>query len=121
MPPTTLIKRRADMERKPLEKCHDGLGALDWTNVLAGSDLPQRRLRFVHDNRLAPGVSIGVHAHTDDEEYYLILSGTGRMTLDGRAHDVGPGDITAVFPGGSHGLENTGTTDMHLIVFSVAR
>jgi hypothetical protein len=51
MTDTTLIKKHPDMRHEPLENCHDGEGALDWKEVLA------------------PGVSIGIHSHKDDEEY----------------------------------------------------
>ena len=117
---TVLMKHRPQMTRKPLEKCHGGVGALDWINVLGGEDLKGRRLRFVHDDILPPGVSIGVHPHTQDEEYYYILSGKGTMTLNDQCLEVSVGDITAVFPGGKHGLANTGTEDLRVIVLSVA-
>lgn len=113
---TTLHKRRGDMPRKPLEKCHGGQGALDWTNVLAGDDLQGKRLKFIHDDVLSPGVSIGLHQHHDDEEYYIILEGSGVMTLDDRRVEVNAGDVTAVFPGGRHALENTGDQPMRILV-----
>lgn len=119
MTDTTLIKKRQAMRQQPLPNCHDGQGALDWCEVLAPGDLPARRLRFVHDDVLAPGVSIGVHAHRDDEEYYYILSGSGTMHLDGVEHSVSAGDITAVYPGGVHGLVNDGDQDLRVIVFSI--
>jgi mannose-6-phosphate isomerase-like protein (cupin superfamily) len=56
---------------------------------------------------------------TGDEEYYYIVSGEGTMTLDGESMKVTGGDITAVYPGGMHALENTGTEDLRIIVISV--
>jgi uncharacterized RmlC-like cupin family protein len=117
---TTLIKKRSAIPRKPLEQCHGGKGALDWIEVLDRADLPGRGLNFVHDDVLAPGVSIGPHAHQEDEEYYYIISGQGTMTLDHQRFEVAAGDITAVFPGGMHALENTGAEDRRILVFSVA-
>ena len=70
---TTLIKKRGEMRRQPLTNCHDGEGALDWTNVLDPSEVEGRQLHFLHDDVLAPGVSIGLHTH-DEEEYYYIIS-----------------------------------------------
>ena len=116
---TVLMKRRCDMPSKPLPNCHDGHGALDWVEVLGKQDVEGRAVNFVHDDVLAPGVTIGVHQHTHDEEYYFVLSGSGAMTLNEHRFEVGPGDITAVFPGGTHGLENTGDDDLRIIVFSV--
>jgi mannose-6-phosphate isomerase-like protein (cupin superfamily) len=119
MQETTLIRRRSEMPRSPLPNCHDGQGALDWTVVLDGQQTRGRQLHFIHDDILPPGASIGVHRHDTDEEYYFILSGTGVMTLDGIAYDVGPGDITAIFPGGEHGLKNYSEEDLRVIVIGL--
>jgi len=118
MEKTTLLKKREDMARQPLENCHGGTGALDWIVVLDHNDLKDRGLNFVHDDILPPGVSIGAHKHTKDEEYYYIVSGKGTMTLDQDRFEVTEGDMTAVYPGGVHGLENTGTEDLRIIVIS---
>ncbi len=103
------------MQRKPLPNCHGGKGTVDWTEVLNEADLPGRTLKFIHDDILPPGASVGAHHH-DDEEYYYILSGEGEMALNGQTHKVTAGDITAVFPGGSHALINTGASDLRFIV-----
>lgn len=116
---TTLLRRREEMPRAPLPQCHGGRGALDWVGVLGPEDLPGRLLNFVHDDELAPGVSIGLHEHLDDEEYYYIVSGEGTMTLGDQRFPVRAGDLAAVFPGGRHALENTGTAELRIIVFSV--
>jgi quercetin dioxygenase-like cupin family protein len=112
------LKKKKDMLRQPLENCHDGQGALDWTEVLDEGDLKERGLNFVHDDVLPPGVSIGNHRHTEDEEYYYIVSGKGVMTLDQERFEVTAGDITAVYPGGMHGLENSGSEDLRILVIS---
>ena len=120
-PKTTFLYRRQDMRREPLPNCHNGVGALDWITVLdnttPGAPL-SRKVLFIHDDILAPGVSIGVHPH-DHEEYYYILSGEGVMTLDSERVPITAGDLTAIYPGGSHGLENTGETEMRIIVIGV--
>jgi uncharacterized cupin superfamily protein len=115
---TTFLKKRNEMLCQPLENCHDGKGALDWVEVLDHNDLKERGLNFVHDDILPPGVSIGNHKHTRDEEYYYIVSGKGIMTLDDQRIEVSGGDMTAVYPGGMHGLENTGSEDLRIIVIS---
>jgi uncharacterized cupin superfamily protein len=120
MAQTTVIKKRADQPVGPIDKCHDGVGAVDWTGVLNPEDLKGQHLSFIHDDVLKPGVSVGVHGHDDVEEYYYILSGHGVMTLDDTRYEVGPGDVTGVFRGGVHGLENTGTEDMRVVVVCVS-
>jgi mannose-6-phosphate isomerase-like protein (cupin superfamily) len=65
---------------------------------------------------LPPGTSIGQHAHTDNEDVYVIVSGTGNfIDSAGKKTKTGAGDITIVRPGQSHGLENTGNTDLVFI------
>ena len=116
---TTLIKRREAMRREALESCYGGRGALDWVRVLAREDTAGRALLYMDDDRVPPGATIGIHPHEDEEEYYYVLSGRGVMTLDGEPFDVRAGDVTAVFPGGRHGLENTGDEEMRVLVVCV--
>ena len=101
--------------------CHEGNGTIKFCDISNGlQELTSRCLNFLHDDILPPGSSIGEHRHEDDEEYYYILSGSGVMTLDGERYPVTAGDLTAVFPGGTHGLANTGSDDMRIIVVSVS-
>jgi len=108
------------MLSEDLDRCHNGNGAIRWLGVLDRNDPGGERMHFVHDDVLPPNTSIGVHTHTDDQEYYYIVSGSGVMKLDGEEHDVTDGDITIVFPGGSHGLANRSAEDLRIIVISVS-
>lgn len=116
---TTFLKKMNVMRTEDLDHCHDGIGAIHWTCVLDDKDPGGRVVNFIHDDILPPSTSIGVHTHENDQEYYYIVSGNGVMTLDGKEHDVAAGDITVVFPGGSHGLANRSATDLRIIVISV--
>lgn len=117
---TTFLRKKSDMPANDLDRCHDGCGAIHWTGVLDGEAPGGKRLRFIHDDILPPGTSIGIHRHTNDQEYYYIVSGRGILTLDGQEYEVVAGDVTAVLPGGSHGLENRSEGDLRVIVISVA-
>lgn len=117
---TTFLRKKLDMPAKDLDRCHDGLGAIHWIGVLDGEVPGGKRLRFIHDDVLPPGTSIGTHRHTNDQEYYYIVSGRGIMTLDGREYEVAAGDVTAVLPGGCHGLENRSDSAIRVIVINVA-
>lgn len=120
MPTTTLHKRLTEMQRGTLHNCHDGSGDLDWTVVLGGTETAGRFVRFIHRDRLPPGVSIGDHRHEDTEEYYYVVAGEGTMTLDGDPIPVAAGDVTAVYPGGIHGLKNTGRGALDFVVICAA-
>ncbi|WP_328875726.1 cupin domain-containing protein [Streptomyces sp. NBC_00287] len=68
---------------------------------------------------LPPHTSIGLHRHADDEETYVILSGRGRMTLDGEEFTVRSGDVVPNRPYGEHGLANDSDADLTLLVFEI--
>ena len=73
-------------------------------------------LRLVFRKRvLKPGSGIGYHVQQEDEIYY-VLSGRGVMTLDGKSVDVVPGTAILTRTGSSHGLKQTGTEDLVIII-----
>ncbi len=98
--------------------CHGGAGAVHYRPLL-GAHENGVGIRFVHETVVPPGASIGLHAHTDDEELYLVASGSGVMTLDRAERPIGPGACAIVRTGGSHGLRNTGDEDLVLFVVCV--
>lgn len=118
MKKTNYVVKKSEMITQPYPNCHDGEGQLMWTDV--SGKLPEgSKLQWLHDHVIDPGASIGIHAHTNDEEYYYVLSGTGLMTLNGEEFSVSSGDMVAVYPGGSHGIQNTATEPMRLLVISI--
>ena len=72
----------------------------------------------VHLIRLEPGFdSTQFHYHDADEEFVLILAGTGKAFIGEEVFDVGPGDFMG-FPAPSpgHGLHNDSTGDLVYLV-----
>lgn len=61
-----------------------------------------------------PGAKIDLHDHTF-EESYLIVSGRVRATADGKAYDLGPGDVIWTSVGCIHSFENAGTEPVRWI------
>ena len=59
------------------------------------------------------GASIGMHAHENNEDAYIIVSGSGIFTdSNGKEFPVKAGDTTIARKGESHALKNTGTEPM---------
>ena len=87
-----------------------------------------RRLFFRNKSRLAvkfdvwelpPGATEGNHIHADDdtlEEIYYFLGGQGEMWVEGEEFSVGPGDAILVPPGIDHGMRNTGSDPLRLVL-----
>ena len=111
-----MILRKQDAGTKQLEACHDGAGVLHMTEMLAQYDRAGAGVKFIHDNIVEPGASIGEHTHHDDEELYIIVEGEGMMRIDGVDEPVGVGDICLTRPGHSHSLINSDTRPMRLLV-----
>jgi len=104
--PATLIKN-----------IHDGEGVVRVSDVFENFATP---VQFFHYTVLPPGTSIGTHEHGNDEEFYVVLAGTGEMKLGGENHQVIAGDVIKNPPYGTHGLRNTSDTDdLQILVFEV--
>jgi len=91
-----------------------GKGEVVTTHLLEG-DLFQGKGRVFAHTVLKPGCSIGLHKHEGDFETYYILTGEGMYNDNGTLVPVKAGDVLYTADGESHGLENTGTTDLEYI------
>jgi mannose-6-phosphate isomerase-like protein (cupin superfamily) len=91
---------------------HDGGGRTTAYSFFAN----EKGLALVFRKRsLHPGSAIGYHRNEVDEIYY-VLSGRGELTLDGVRQIVGPGTAILTRAGSSHGLRQTGTEDLVIII-----
>lgn len=99
--------------------CHGGKGSWYIKNLLSGIS-QSGIIQYIHDDILPPGSEFGVHEHAPDgaevEEWYLCLSGSGTMILDGESVPFRTGDINVCRNGGSHGIINDGNEDLRFLV-----
>ena len=73
-------------------------------------------LKFSFRKRvLHRGAAIGYHLQATDEVYYII-GGRGKMTINGNAFPVKPGDAVLTRSGSSHGLAQTGAGDLTIVI-----
>lgn len=73
-----------------------------------------QRLAGRHDRALlAPGETLHAHHH-EQAEAYLVLAGSGIVTIDGCAHAVGPGASVFIAGNAVHSVKSTGQTDLRL-------
>lgn len=96
---------------------HDGQGKISAARVVAAR--AGGGAEFIDLVVVPPGCSIGEHTHGADEETYVIVDGSGTMTIDGTSLVVGPGDVVVNRAGGTHGLRNTGADPLRLVVVDV--
>jgi len=65
------------------------------------------RAQSLAEARLPPQHATTPHYHPQTEEIYYILTGSGRMQIEGDLRDVGPGDAIAIPPGARHQITCT--------------
>jgi mannose-6-phosphate isomerase-like protein (cupin superfamily) len=99
-----------------LGSSHKGNGEVHSVKLYDDHDFASP-LKFLYYMVMPPGTSIGYHQHGQNEEMYLVLEGTGRMTVNGEERDVKPGDVLLNRAGWSHGLENTGSEPIRLLIY----
>lgn len=114
-----MIFRKSEVTPVNVDAVHEGTGMLECHDMLMGHNKEGAGFKFVHDNILEPGATIGEHMHHDDEEMYIILSGHGIMIEDGVQHEINAGDLSLITSGHSHGLINSTDSPMHFLVIGI--
>ena len=102
---------------QPIEfKCiRGGNGETEMRKILTGADEMYGKGRMFNEMILAPGNSIGEHAHSGDNEIFYILSGEGEYNDNGTVVTVRPGDTVVCNDGETHSLKNTGKEPLRFI------
>ncbi len=101
-----------------VQNCHDGVGSVRSCRLLTQADF-KSKCNFIDYAVIPPNSSIGQHRHDNNEEIYLIIEGSGTMTVDDHAFRVKPGDLVVNRPQGQHGLYNDSTSDIKLFVIEI--
>jgi oxalate decarboxylase/phosphoglucose isomerase-like protein (cupin superfamily) len=113
--------QRCNLDGLPLRRvqAHGGRGEIGFARIVERSR-PGIGCHFIDYAEVPPGASVGRHRHgPDEEEFYLVLSGRGRMIRDGVEFRVEPGDLVRNAPGGEHELHNDGSEPVRLFVFEL--
>lgn len=86
---------------------HGGSGQIATRHLWRPEDFHGDSWVFVDHAILGSDSSLGHHYHGALEEVFIILAGTGWMTIGERTFDVGPGSVTFHPIGVGHGLYNS--------------
>lgn len=124
------LKYRIDSEHVGRESwlIHEGNGPID-VKVFFKPDRPSAPAALLIFD-IPPGVSEGVHRHqlSDEDggwnEFYYIVAGQGRMTINGDVVPVTAGDNIHIPIGVERGIENTSATErlkVYLVSISLAK
>jgi len=106
--------KESEQKRKSWPTCHDGVGTSHGESLL--SQFEPGRIRFINRHVMARGVTIGEHAHCENEEVYYLLEGSGILMFDGVEYPFEKGDISLVRDGHSHGFAATSEEAVLLVI-----
>jgi mannose-6-phosphate isomerase-like protein (cupin superfamily) len=82
-------------------------------HILELSNTPHDPAVSIARARVGPGVTTRLHRLTGTGERYVILSGRGRVDIDGQPPAVvRPGDVVLIPPGSPQRIRNTGNEDL---------
>lgn len=112
---------RCNLDRLDLSEAqaHGGEGLIRFARLVDRTGMVGA-CNFIDLAELPPKTSIGSHTHAgSEEEFYLVLSGTGEMTRNGQVFEVEAGDLIRNPPGGTHSLRNTGERSLKIFVFEL--
>lgn len=102
-----MIRKAQDCKMRTADNRYGGQGEIVFTDLVTPEELaPHAKLCSVLS--LAPGVSLGEHAHEDNFEVYYIMKGKGIVTEKEGETEVGPGDVIYTTHGASHAIRNEG-------------
>ena len=76
-----------------------------WGRYDVLADGPSYKVKAI---TVEPGKRLSYQQHARRSEHWFVVAGTGRVTLDGVAKDLGSGDAVDVPQGVAHRMENTG-------------
>lgn len=68
-------------------------------------------------DRAPADFTVGLHYHTEADEFFYILAGRGTFRLNGKGIAIGPGDIIFVPAGQDHGFSVSPEQPLEMLVF----
>ncbi|MGQ9661790.1 MAG: cupin domain-containing protein [Kiritimatiellia bacterium] len=113
-----MIRRAADMRKEVREQMRGGVGAVTIQHYFEKEEFGAK-VRLCARLTLPPGVSIGLHEHSAEDEIFLVLSGSGLLEEAGARHRVKAGDAILTGRGASHAIANDGNEDLVLAAIIV--
>lgn len=85
-------------------------------DTMGKSTLFQSARVLVGLNAFEPGQSHALHAHAGMDKVYHVLDGEGIFLLEGRELAMRTGDLLVAPDGVPHGVRNTGTSRLTVLV-----
>jgi len=86
-------------------------------NKMGKSTIYQSERLLVGVNALEPGQQHALHAHSETDKVYLVVSGRGQFLLEKDQFSMGPGEMLVAPAGVPHGVKNDGEERLMVLTF----
>ena len=110
-----MIRNFLETEKQIQHSAHEGVGSVELYEIWGKSDFASN-CDFIDRQVIPPNSTVGYHKHGNNEEMYIILEGSGTMTIDGKKFTVKKGDMIKNQPYGEHGLVNDSNANIELLI-----
>jgi len=91
-----------------------------WKKVLLKrEEMQQGTVQMVNWAKLPAGNSFAAHYHEDMQEFFVILSGTPRITVSDEAVQLRPGDTILIDAREVHEMRNDGDEDVEYLAVGI--
>ena len=104
---------------KPVTALHGGKGTVHYRRAL-GQEVFRTNWSYVDHLAIPPSASLGYHRHDLQEEIYYVISGKGRVVVNGETAVIAAGDAVPVRLREAHSFENSASDDLELMVIGIA-
>lgn len=114
-----MIKTNHAFESETRANMKGGKGNVTLQHYFRKPEFGGEHIRVCANLIIPPGASIGLHDHSGEDEVYIVLKGTGRVTDDGVVRDIHVGDAVLTGRGKSHGVECIGDEALEIMALVV--
>ncbi len=110
-----MVVKQEDVVKEQKPAPFNGEGEILVRHLLNGEAQMKKSGRVFAHTTVYPGSKIGYHNHTSESETYYILSGTAKLSDNGKEVILKKGDVAYTPPGESHGIEAIGDEPVEMI------
>ncbi|MCL9780588.1 cupin domain-containing protein [Vibrio sp. S4M6] len=114
-----MIRNFLETQKQTQTSAHGGRGDVELYEIWSGDDFLSK-CDFIDRQVIPPGSTVGYHKHGNNEEMYILLEGTGTMTIDNQTVKVKKGDMIKNPPFGEHGLINDSSSNIEMLIIQMS-
>lgn len=114
-----MIRKAGSYETETREQMKGGPGVVTMEHYFKKDEFGGSHARVCSKLVIPPGAGIGLHAHVEEDEVYVVLKGRGTVTDDGVTAEIGPGDSVLTGKGASHCVSCLGDETLEILALVV--